>query len=86
MSKEYVCPRCKHLQPSKIDLMECELQVVRYLTEDKNTWVYDPVCIHDAECEARKHRLMHIFNKDVSNYDVENNLTNLFAVKESESE
>jgi len=50
---EYKCLTCVHLKP-KYDLMECKLQVVRYLKEDKSSWTFDPTCIHDAEIKARR--------------------------------
>lgn len=52
--REYVCLRCQHLKQGKMDLLECELQVVRYLKEDRSSWCMDPVCIHDAEVESRQ--------------------------------
>ena len=47
MTKEYKCLKCIHLKP-RHDLMECELQKVRYLKLDLSRWTYDPVCIYDA--------------------------------------
>jgi hypothetical protein len=79
-NEKYVCLECVHLKPSH-DLMECELQVVRHLKEDKSSWCYDPVCIHDAECSSRKYNLVHFYNQDISNYNTENNLTDRFQAK-----
>lgn len=49
MSKEYLCLRCVHLKPGKMDLLECELQSVRFLNDAHTKWTFDPVCIHDAD-------------------------------------
>ena len=78
MSKEYKCLQCVHLKPS-YDLMECELQVTRSISP--TSWVYDAVCIFDAEAASRKWRLEHEQGKDVSNYETENGLTNRFKAK-----
>ena len=64
MTKEYKCLTCTHLKESKIELMECELQVVRYLKEDKSMWTYDPVCIHDDECESQNSQPSNDFYKE----------------------
>lgn len=68
--KEYLCLKCQHLKPGKMDLLECELQVVRYLKEDKSSWCMDPVCIHDAEATSRQNH---------GTYDT-SHLTDRFAV------
>ena len=54
MTKEYKCLECVHLKP-RHDLMECELQKVRYLKLDLSRWTYDPVCIYDDEVTSIKY-------------------------------
>lgn len=70
---EYRCAECDHLKPSKMELMECELQEIRFLVEDKSRWTYDPTCIHDDEVRIKK---LH------SNYDM-NHLMDRFEKKAS---
>jgi hypothetical protein len=74
MTKEYKCLKCKHLVP-RYDLMECNLQVVRYTREDESQWTFDAVCIHDALNDSCKYELVTHYKQDVSNYDAEHNLT-----------
>jgi len=80
MKKEYKCLECKHLVQFH-DLLECDLQVVRYLDETENSWTYDAVCIHDALNDSCKYELVTFHKQDVSNYDAEHNLTDRFEAK-----
>lgn len=69
MQEKYKCLNCKHLQPGKLDILECELQEAKFITDTK--WTMEPVCIYDAEAHSRMYH---------GNYDT-SHLTNRFEQK-----
>jgi len=77
----YRCLDCRHLAPSNMDLLECGLQTVRYLKEDRSSWARDPVCLHDSDLSAAKYQLSVVLKKDIANYDSEHNITDRFEAK-----